>query len=124
MAKIMVLSKIAIVIADSVSDEANAPDRCYSTLGCCQIWRRANLAAGMFRKFELNQSLANFSRGKCARLLLLSECARPANDSAIGVASQTVGKFATFGRCKEAAGQTIAGTVISDLSISREDSWY
>jgi len=54
-----------------------------------------NLAARMLRKFELNQSLAKLRLANATAIIVVGVLA-PANSSAIGVTSQTVGKFETW----------------------------
>jgi hypothetical protein len=57
-------------------------------------------------------------------LIIVIGVLSPANSSAIGVTSKTVGKFENLDQCKAAATQPLAGGTISDLSISKEISWY
>lgn len=81
----------------------------------------------MLLKFEINQTLAKLRVVNAAAmyaLIIVIGVLSPVTNSAIGVTSQTVGKFETLEHCKEAAGQPLTGGVISDLSISKEISWY
>jgi len=58
-----------------------------------------NLAARMLRKFELNQSPAKLRLANATAmyaLIIVVGVLAPANSSAIGVTSQTVGKFETW----------------------------
>ena len=57
-------------------------------------------------------------------LIIVIGMLSPVASSAVGVTSQIVGKFENVDQCKAAASQPLTGGAISDLSLSKEVSWY